>query len=72
MNNLNFFENRIKTIKAHFQHEFTGYQNRGQIAKDFKYELVGDFGASASSSAGSDTGMSNTFTGTDVAYVDYA
>jgi phosphate-selective porin OprO/OprP len=45
---------------------------RGQIAKDFKYEIVGDFGASASSSTGSDTGMSNTLTGTDVAYIDYA
>ena len=50
----------------------TRFGIRGQIAKDFKYELVGDFGASGSSSAGSDTGMSNTFTGTDVAYVDYA
>lgn len=45
---------------------------RGQIMKDFKYELVGDFGISSSSSSGSDMGMSNTFTGTDVAYVDYA
>jgi len=45
---------------------------KGQLAKDFKYEIVGDFGASASSSTGSDTGMSNTFTGTDVAYMDYA
>jgi phosphate-selective porin OprO/OprP len=45
---------------------------RGQIAKDFKYEIVGDFGASASTTSGTDTGMSNTFTGTDVAYVDYA
>jgi phosphate-selective porin OprO and OprP len=45
---------------------------RGQIAKDFKYEIVGDFGVAASSSAvGTDSGMSNQLTGTDVAYVDY-
>jgi phosphate-selective porin OprO/OprP len=45
---------------------------KGQLAKDFKYEIVTDLGVSASSSAGSDSGMSNTFTGTDVAYIDYA
>lgn len=45
---------------------------KGQIAKDFKYEIVGDFGISASSSSISDSGMSNTLTGTDVAYIDYA
>lgn len=45
---------------------------RGQIAKDFKYEWIGDFGSSSSTSAGADNGMSNTFTGTDVAFVDYA
>jgi hypothetical protein len=44
MNNLNFFENRIKTIKAHFQHEFTGYQNRGQIAKDSDVNEASTYG----------------------------
>ncbi|MEO0313551.1 MAG: hypothetical protein RI928_7 [Pseudomonadota bacterium] len=45
---------------------------KGQIAKDFKYEWIGDFGSSSSSSSLADNGMSNTYTGTDVAYVDYA
>jgi phosphate-selective porin OprO/OprP len=46
---------------------------RGQIAKDFKYEFVGDFGINGSSSTlNVDTGMSNTTTQTDVFYVDYA
>lgn len=49
---------------------------KGQIAKDFKYEWIGDFGVAASSSVSSsgtsDSGMSNQLTGTDVAYVDYA
>ena len=44
MNNLHFFENRIKTIKAHFQHEFTGYQNRGQIAKDSDIHEASTYG----------------------------
>lgn len=45
---------------------------KGQIAKDFKYEIVGDFGISNSSSPIADAGMSNQLTGTDVAYMDYA
>jgi phosphate-selective porin OprO/OprP len=44
---------------------------RGQIAKDFKYEVVGDFGVSGSTE-NTDVGMSNTRTGLDVGYVDYA
>jgi len=44
---------------------------KGQIAKDFKYEIIGDFGVSASSSSGTDSGMSNALTGTDVAYFEY-
>jgi phosphate-selective porin OprO/OprP len=44
---------------------------KGQIAKDFKYEIIGDFGVSASSSTGTDSGMSNALTGTDVAYFEY-
>jgi phosphate-selective porin OprO/OprP len=44
---------------------------RGQIAKDFKYEIVGDFGVSSSSTSIADGGMSNQLTGTDVAYFDY-
>ena len=44
MNNLHFFENRIKTIKAHFQHEFTGYQNRGQIAKESNIHEASTYG----------------------------
>jgi phosphate-selective porin OprO/OprP len=46
---------------------------RGQVFKDFKYEIVGDFGGSASSSSiTDDAGISNRFTGLDVAYIDYA
>jgi phosphate-selective porin OprO/OprP len=46
---------------------------RGQIAKDFKYEFIGDFGINGSSSTlNQDIGMSNTTTQTDVFYVDYA
>lgn len=49
---------------------------KGQIAKDFKYEIIGDFGVSGSSSisansATTDSGMSNQLTGTDVAYFEY-
>lgn len=47
---------------------------KGQIAKDFKYEIIGDFGVAASSSVSTntaDSGMSNQLTGTDVAYFDY-
>ena len=49
---------------------------KGQLFKDFKYEIIGDFGIASSSSVGtsgtSDSGMSNQLTGTDVAYLDYA
>ncbi|CAM8646547.1 OprP Phosphate-selective porin [Oxalobacteraceae bacterium] len=45
---------------------------KGQLAKDFKYEIVTDLGISNSTSTIADAGMSNQLTGTDVAYIDYA
>jgi SAM-dependent methyltransferase len=44
MNNLHYFENRMKTIKAHFQHDFTGYQNRGQITKESNVHEASTYG----------------------------
>ncbi len=43
---------------------------RGQLFKDWKYELVGNFGAA--DGASSPSGMSSTTTELDVGYVDYA
>ena len=43
---------------------------RGQFSKDYKYEIVGNFGAA--DGATSPSGMSSTTTEIDVGYIDYA
>jgi phosphate-selective porin OprO and OprP len=43
---------------------------RGQLFKDWKYEIVGNYGAAETASAPS--GMSSTTTEIDVSYIDYA
>jgi phosphate-selective porin OprO/OprP len=47
---------------------------KGQLLKDFKYEIIADLGQSGNSSTAAsadDTGMSNRLSGTDVAYFEY-
>lgn len=43
MTHLHFFENRIKTIRSHFRHSNTGYENRGQISPEASIDDVATY-----------------------------